>query len=236
MTHPKNSAADLYDRIKRKAPAYIDLLTAETDAEFDVAFTVLLEGAVTHLEKNTNNFALLGEEGLSGVLAGHLTIPGLTVTQEQNSNGHVDLTIVGDHCSPTRTRLGEAKIYDGPAYHIKGIGQLINKYSTGREGGGLLINYVRQKDIEGITAKLKVELDAKLPADQTGPCTPHTMKWSLVTEHKHSSGALIPVSHIGCNLYSDPGVVVAKKASSSPKKQPAGTQASPKKSTTKKVK
>lgn len=201
MTVDPNSAVIYFEVIGRKAPAYLDLLTAKTDEEFEVAFTALLEDVVQHLERNKKNFEKLDEEGLSAAFAGKLSIPGLTVTQETNSNGHVDLTIEADHCSPARIKLGEAKIYSGPNYHIKGIGQLLGRYTTGRETPGLLINYVRKKDIKGITAKLKTAMDKKLPENQTGPCDDHALKWSLVTKHEHSSGEIVSIGHIGCNLH-----------------------------------
>jgi hypothetical protein len=201
MTVDPNSAVILFEVIGRKAPAYLDLLTAKTDEEFEVAFTALLEGVVQHLEKNKKNFEKLDEEGLSAAFAGKLSIPGLTVTQETNSNGHVDFTIEADHCSPARIKLGEAKIYSGPNYHIKGIGQLLGRYTTGRETPGLLVNYVRKKDIKGITAKLKTAMDKKLPENQTGPCEDHALRWSLVTKHEHSSGEIVSIGHIGCNLH-----------------------------------
>lgn len=99
-------------------------------------------------------------------------------------------------------KLAEAKIYAGPRYHIKGVGQLIGRYTTGREGRGLLISYVRKKDIKGIVEKLRAAMDAELPEKQIGPCEDHTLKWSLKTSHKHSSGEVVPVDHIGCNLAS----------------------------------
>lgn len=201
MVAKKDSAAELMERLRVKAPAYIDLITANTEEEFDAAFTVLLESAVMHLEKNKKNFHKLGEVGLSGVLAGVLTIPGLTVTQETNSNGHVDLMIEADHCTPARLKLGEAKIYGSQSYHIKGIGQLLGRYTTGRETAGLLINYVRKPDIKGITEKLKAKMDSQLPQGQTGPCESHTLKWSITTKHLHSSGELLSVHHVGCNLH-----------------------------------
>jgi hypothetical protein len=202
MTTDKlDTAADLFERIKRKAPAYLDLITAETIEEFDAAFTTILEGAIMHLEKNKKNFQTLNEEGLSGVLAGCLTIPGLTVTQETNSNGHADLTIYADHCTPARVKLGEAKIYSSPSYHIKGIGQLLGRYTTGRETAGLLINYVREPDIKGITEKLKGKMDSQLPQGQICPCDYHPLKWSLTTKHVHSSGEVISVYHVGCYLH-----------------------------------
>jgi hypothetical protein len=153
------------------------------------------------MEKNKKNFTSLDEEGLSAVWAGVLSIPGLTVTQEANSNGHVDLTIEADHCSPARIKLGEAKIYSSPSYHIKGINQLLGRYTTGRGAPGLLINYIRKPDIKAIVAKLKKEMDKKLPADQAGVCKDHILKWSLLTKHKHSSGELVSIEHIGCNLF-----------------------------------
>jgi hypothetical protein len=201
MTLLKGSAYELFERIKIKAPEYIDLLTSESEDEFETAFTALLERAVLHLEKNKKNFIKLNENGLTGVLAAALSIPGFTVTQEANSNGHVDLTIEADHCSPARIKLGEAKIYRSPGYHIKGIGQLLGRYTTGRESPGLLINYVRKPDIKNITQKLKDALDKQLPEGQEQLCEDHTLKWSLLTRHKHISGEILPISHIGIFLY-----------------------------------
>jgi hypothetical protein len=202
MSSPENgNALDLFELLRRKAPEYLDLLTSETNEEFESAFTTLLGKAISHLEKNKKKFASLDEEGLSGVLAGTLTIPGMTVTQETNSNGHVDLTIEADHCTPSRIKLGEAKIYSGAAYHIKGLGQLIGRYTTGRESSGLLISYVRKKDIKTITETLKVQMNRDLPEQQVGESKDHALKWSFITSHEHSSGEVVEVAHIGCNLF-----------------------------------
>lgn len=202
MMLDQNNIAELFERIRRKAPEYLDMLTAETDEEFEQAFTSILERAILHMEKNKKNFQKLDEEGLTGALAGALTIPGLTVTQETNSNGHVDITIEADHCTPARIKLGEAKIYSTPSYHIQGIGQLLGRYTTGRETPGLLINYVRKPDIKGITEKLKLAMDSKLPENQIGPCEDHPLKWSIVTKHQHNSGEVLSMGHIGFNMFS----------------------------------
>jgi len=211
VTGDTDSYFALVERIRRRAPAYLDLLTAETDDQFEAAFEVVLEAAVRHLEKNKANFQSLNEVGLSGALAGALAIPGLTVTQEAHSNGHVDLTIEADHCFPARIKLGEAKIYDGCVYHISGLDQLLRRYTTGREGRGLIISYVRQRDINGLTTKLRLHMDEALPLSQKGPCQDHAIQWSFVTVHLHSSGEELQVGHIGCNLY----VEVNKPASTS---------------------
>jgi hypothetical protein len=66
---------------------------------------------------------------------------------------------------------------------------------------GLLSNFVRKPDIKAITAKLKMEMDKKLPENQTGPCEDYALKWSLLTKHKHDSGEILSVGHIGLNLH-----------------------------------
>lgn len=204
MTSDGNSLFDLVELIKGKAPEYVSLVTAQSDAEFEIAFDALLERAVSGLEKNTKNFKSLDEVGLSGCLALALSMPGLTVNQEAHSNGHVDITIDMDHCFPMRRKLGEAKIYDGPEYHVQGLGQLLKRYTTGREGRGLLIVYVRKQNISGLMKKIREKMDAEHPCQQQGDTVNHALKWSFLSSHAHSCGDLLDVSHVGCNLYNDP--------------------------------
>ena len=201
MTTGNNSAAELIRSIERKAPEYLDLLTAEPDEEFERAFDAVLQRAVAQLEANKDNFRTLGEVALTGALAMALSIPGLTLTQEEHSNGHVDVTIVADHCVPLRRKLGEAKIYRGLAYHLDGLDQLLNRYSTGREGRGLLIEYFRTRDIAGLVEQLRKDMDATHPYGQKINTADHVHKWSFLSMHSHSSGEAVEVAHVGCNLY-----------------------------------
>lgn len=204
MNDGENSLFDLVDLMKQKAPEYFNLLTAESDEDFEAAFETLLEKAVSRLEQNKKNFETLDEVGLSGILAAAINMPGLLATQETHSNGHVDLTIEADHCTPARRKLGEAKIYDGPAYHYKGLEQLLGRYTTGREGRGLLIVYFRKQNIAGLVKKIREKMDADLPCQQQGNTSNHKLKWSFLSTHAHSCGDNLEVSHIGCNLYTKP--------------------------------
>src|SRR5262249_38209128 len=129
--------------------------------------------------------------------------PGLTVLQEGHSNGHVDLIIEADHCMPMRRKLAEAKIYDGPAYHFKGLRQLLGRYTTGREGPGLLIVYVKKAGIAELIKKLRNAMDTDLPLKQQRPTEDYALKWSFLSVHGHSSGEDVQVGHVGCNLYVD---------------------------------
>lgn len=196
-----DSVAGYVEALQRKAPEYLALLTATNDQEFDAALDVLLERAIAGLEANSRNFAELSEVGLTGVLAMGLSVPGLTVTQEANSNGHVDMTIVADHSYPMRRRLGEAKIYDGPQKHFDGLEQLLIRYTTGREGRGLLIAYFLSQNIAGLVSRLRERMDEELPLQQQGATIDHPIRWSFLSRHLHSCGEALAVEHVACNLH-----------------------------------
>jgi hypothetical protein len=196
-----NTLSDFMELVKKNAPQYYDLVTAKSEAEFERAFLPYLESAITSLEKNKKVFNALSEDGLSSIVSIALNQPGLTCTRETNCNGHVDLTIVAHHCIPVRTKLGEAKIYNGPAYHIKGVAQLLNRYTTGREACGLLLNYVKQPDIKGLIMSLRKAMDTQMPHDQKGRALNSHLRWTFLTTHSHSSGENLDICHVGCNLY-----------------------------------
>jgi hypothetical protein len=196
-----NSLFSLVELMKKKAPAYLDLFTAKTEAEFDFAFEAMLEGAVAKLEQNSKNYEALSETGLTGVLAAALSVPGLHVTQETHSNGHVDIVIEAEYCSPMRRKLGEAKIYDGPSYHVAGLEQLLNRYTTGREGRGLVISYVRKTNITNLVKGVREHMDIELPCHQQGKTQDHALKWAFNSTHGHSCGENLQVIHIACNMF-----------------------------------
>lgn len=204
MSDQTDSALNFIEQIRQKAPEFLNLITAENNIDFEQAFDALLEKAVIGLETNKRNFASLDEDGLSGVLALALSVPGLSVTREAHSNGHVDLTIETNHCTPARRKLGEAKIYNGPAYHISGLQQLLDRYTTGRESRGLLIEYFRQRNIAGLVEKIRQEMDKNHPCQQHGDTSNHVLRWSFLSKHDHSCGETLEVGHIGCNLYIEP--------------------------------
>jgi hypothetical protein len=204
ISQQQGTLFQLVETLRRKAPAYLDLLTAQSDEEFEKAFDALLEQSVGALERNKTNFETLDEVSLSGAFALALSIPGLSVTQEAHSNGHVDITIVADHCIPARRKLGEAKIWDGAKYHIEGLKQLLGRYTTGREGRGLLIEYVKTKNIKGLLQTLRQTMNAERPCNQTMDAIDHLLKWSFVSTHAHTCGDDLEVGHIGCNLFTEP--------------------------------
>lgn len=201
MTVNPNSALAFAELLMKKAPNFVDLICASTDDEFDNAYDAFIGEAVDHLEVNKKNFAALDEVGLSGVFAASLKMPGVTVLQEAHSNGHVDITVYLHHCTPVRKKLFEAKIYDGPSYHISGLEQLLNRYTTGREGRGVVLSYVRKSNIAQLVKSVRAKMDEDLPCSQQGHTSDHTIKWSFLSHHAHSSGEELAVAHVSCNLF-----------------------------------
>jgi len=199
MSALDSTALQLGELILRKAPEYLDLLS-EDDAVFEKAFDAYLGRAVQGLETNRKNFSPLKEDGLTAALALALAIPCIEVSQQLHSNGHVDITIKIHDRHFTRTKLGEAKVYDGPDWHFQGVKQLLG-YSTGRECRGLVIAYVKKPNIEGLMQKVREAMDKELPENQQGPTMDHSLKWGFLSKHTHSSGALVEVGHVGCNMH-----------------------------------
>lgn len=196
MSHSK-----AYDYFNKLSPQTKDLITATTDNEFNEAFDRWLNEALIYLEKSKKNLQPLGEDGLSDVLVGTLNTPEISVTREQFSNGHVDITVKIIAASPHRVKLGEAKKWDGNKYHIKGLDQLLNRYTVGREDRGFVISYVKLKDIKGLFEKLREYIDESKPFALEGKCKDNGIRWSFLSAHKHNSGELIEICHVGCNLF-----------------------------------
>ncbi len=187
--------------INKLSPETLSLVCAESDEEFDKAFDICLIRAISDLEKNCKEYKSLSENGLSSVLASTLTTGELSVTREEHSNGHVDLTVKLVNSREKRTKLGEAKIWRGKEYHVNGIGQLLTRYITGRECRGFVISYVKQKNIKKLFEDLREYIDKNKPFDLVGFCKDHNIKWSFISEHEHSSGEQIEICSLGCNLF-----------------------------------
>jgi hypothetical protein len=173
-----------------------------TDEEFDEALEEHIGTAVEWLEENANALRADSEDSLSTTLAAKISIRKLVdATRETNSKGHVDITI--KVISTSRKRLGEAKIYDGYKYHVKGIKQLVERYSTGRERSGYMFCYVKNPNINAKIVALQSDCDGHLPCNQIGAATAHKArrKWAFETRHTHESGEELRVVHYGVNLH-----------------------------------
>ncbi len=203
MTHHEDSLAALVDHLSARSPRLhlLRMLSADGDEEFDAALEGVMEEAVAHLEKNARHLTDCDEETLSAFLVAYLNMPGfLRALQEAHSNGHVDITIEAEPSPPMRRRLGEAKIYNGPSKHVKGLMQLVSRYSTGREGAGFMVEYVKKPNIKAFAARIRNHMDKTKPCEQKGDSRDHRIRWAFSTRHRHDSGETLRVLHVNCNM------------------------------------
>lgn len=203
MASKNDSLVGLVDQLTTRCPQLhlLKMLSAGSEADFDSALEDLLEAAVVHLEKNARYLANCNENAITAFLIAYLNMPGfLRALQEDYSKGHVDITIEAEPALPLRRRLGEAKIFRGPSNHVKGLSQLVNRYSTGREGTGILIEYVKKDGIKALVDKIRKHMDKVKPCEQDGGCKDHRLRWAFSTRHGHISGELLNVLHVNCNL------------------------------------
>ena len=182
-------------------PGYHDLLRATSDKEFDDTFDGMLVNVICDIEKDAKNLGSLNENGLTSVISIAMNqIFGVKAKREENSNGHVDLTIDVEF-PRQRRRLGEAKIYSGYSYHKSGVNQLLNRYTTGREGRGMLIVYVKESNIKEKIDNLLEAMNQEKPCGQIGEACALPFRWSFLSNHLHHSGETMDLGHYGCNLY-----------------------------------
>ena len=200
MSQGGGTLYDLTDQLRQQSPEHLDLFASLSDDDFQTAFDSLLGKALAGLEESKKGFQTLEEPALSAVLRLAMLVPGLSVTLEQHSNGHADLTIESYRLGIARRILGEAKIHDGPKYHIDGVKQLLG-YMTGRELRGLIVVYMRKASGSLLMKKVRDTMDAELPEQQQGTTTAHPLKWAFDSRHSHSCGDTVRISHVACNLH-----------------------------------
>lgn len=174
-------------------------LLAESQEDFAIQVQEILEEVIDEIERGSRELSLLCENGLSSVLVIGINGRGVNAEREANSNGHVDITISSVSRRSNRI-LGEAKIYDGPVYHVTGMTQLLRRYATGRFQTGFVIEYVKREGIAQVVEAIRLHLDGALPLQQRGPSADHPIRWAFRTEHTHSSDDLYTILHFSCNL------------------------------------
>lgn len=208
MAYHDDSFIALVEQLTVRYPQLhlLKILSASSDEEFDAVLEEVIEAAAVYLEKNALHLANCDEESISAFLIAYLNMPGfLRALQETHSNGHVDITIEAEPSPPVRRRLAEAKIYRGPSYHAKGLEQLVNRYSTGREGAGIMVEYVKKPNIKALVDKIRKHMDAKKPCAQDGNSEDHRIRWTFSTKHHHTSGEMLRVLHVNCNMAATKG-------------------------------
>ncbi|GAB5541420.1 MAG: hypothetical protein SangKO_011800 [Sandaracinaceae bacterium] len=121
------------------APADPETFIRRLYAELDVC--------VTRAETKANHYSTLGEESITALaFMGPLDHIGYRVGCEPDHRGHADIIIEPGQVSGDRYRwLGEAKIHGAYDDLFYCLAQLLTRRTTGKEGRGGVILYVRTK-------------------------------------------------------------------------------------------
>lgn len=195
----KPNLRDYFDRLTPVARA---CMLAATPEEFCDAVEVALESALQHMESGARFYMEDDERKLTHVLVGCLGMC-VQVIPEGYSNGHVDVTVVHP-ARPAWRKLGECKIYHGPAYHIAGCRQLLSRYVTGRLPRAFCLDFVQEADIAAKFQGVREGVDADTTLNRLEPTSAHpSITWAFISRHGHSSGQEVRLLHLGCSLYWD---------------------------------
>jgi hypothetical protein len=183
---------------------------AQSQDGFIKAVEKLLEESIDHLEKNAKNYGKLGETGLSAVVVAYVNRFGIRADNEPNSNGHVDIHIENAFRRALSV-CGEAKVYDGPVYHVIGLGQVLD-YATGRCRFGFVIEYVKSSGTAaGAADEIEKHMNTVLPERQKGNAVKHAeIELALTTTHGHRRGHDLHILHLIANLKPPAGRIAAR--------------------------
>lgn len=199
MNQPENSLRALQQYMENKSPATLRVFFSQNEREFIEGVDLILEIAIRRLEANAASHNDLGELTLSTMLSDLINQAAIPCEKESYRNGHVDITISHPH-QPFQY-LGECKIYSGFKTHWNGCDQLLNRYSSGRDSRGFVLEFFRRPEMYALLAALKDRFDKEFPHEMKGSSTTHHIKGAFVTLHTHFTKTDIEVLHLGCNLY-----------------------------------
>ncbi len=199
---PESSAERWFCILQVLNPGIRELLLAETQPKFIDATEHAIERAIRRIENASKEYSKLGERGLSQLLVDFLSSAGYRATAETNNNGHVDV-LVEDAFGRGWRYLGECKLYRGYKYHVDGCEQLLG-YCTGRDPRAFLMGFFDRQGGFTKMDQLRVDLDARLPLQQTAQSCGHRISGAFLTCHKHESGFDVEILHLACAVPKSP--------------------------------
>jgi hypothetical protein len=201
QNEPENTLRDFVRYLDRELVGTSLVYFSDNERESVEAVDVVLNIAIRTLEENAKSHSRLGELALSTMLTDLISRSAVPCQKEGYRNGHVDI-IVGHPRLKHFQYLGECKIYKGFRHHCSGCEQLLNRYSTGRDMRGFLLEFFNRSDMYKLLQTLKTKFDTVFPLEMKAPSKEHGhIKGAFVSLHSHFTSTDVEVLHLGCNLY-----------------------------------
>jgi hypothetical protein len=200
MHQPVNLVREFLKFVDSNIPGASLLYFADNEAQFVKAVDLILDVAIRRLEENAATHRSSDELALSTMLS-DLIKYAAPCGKESYRNGHVDVAI-GHPRKEQFQYLGECKIYNGFKRHCGGCDQLLNRYSSGRDVRGFVLEFFNRPGMYKLLGDLKTQFDQKVPLKMKGSSTPHDhIKGAFISLHTHFTQTDVEVLHLGCNLY-----------------------------------
>jgi hypothetical protein len=198
---PDNKLREFAQYMDRELPGTALLYFSTSEREFVEAVDFVLDVAIGTLEQNAASHKDLGELALSTMLSDLMRQSAIPCEKESYRNGHVDITVIHPRMRHYQY-LGECKIYAGFKRHCSGCDQLLNRYSSGRNARGFLLEFFNRRGMYRLLQGLKKQFDQDSPLAMKGRSRQHEhIKGAFISLHKHFTSAEVEVLHLGCNLY-----------------------------------
>ncbi|SFR00764.1 hypothetical protein SAMN04487773_0965 [Enterobacter sp. kpr-6] len=185
---------DLKGLLKRKFAANNEQFVEQLYIDIDDAIHLL------ETQKHMYQQGHWGEDELTGVITAFLKGRNYDAEHDTQHGGHIDLLV--KHQLGRFEWIGEAKLWDGPAYIYGGWTQLNERYGTGtyRDNFGGIIIYVKQKKSQEKFSAWQSHLleqvnDAVITPDNQNP-----LRFSSTTNHPASNQPYF-VRHMAVSLF-----------------------------------
>jgi len=198
---PENSLDEFLRYLDARLPGTAQVYFSEDRQSFRAGVEAAVDASIRSMERSAKFHHGRGELELSKTLCDLLERAAIPCVAEGYSNGHVDVTVT--HPRVARfVVLGECKMWNGQARHRAACAQLLDRYATGREAGGFVLEFVGVRGMYRLLSELRSSLGIERPPSMvSGPKNHPDIEGGFHTTHEHHTGALVVVFHIGCNVF-----------------------------------
>jgi hypothetical protein len=180
----------------------IEILHPETGEVFVERLYKELGAVIRDIEGSASLRQNDGEDRITIDVITSLRRSGYNATHDAYSKGNADITVAQDYF----VWLGEAKIHHSYDWLLKGLKQLLGRYTTGREDGSGLLVYIKGSNAKAVLDEWRRRLEngneCNLKGTEDAQQPEKLAFWSI---HAHEgSGLELRTKHLGVSLFHNP--------------------------------
>lgn len=192
----------LLERIDPEVSGFMKRKFASTTEEFVTQLYADLDDAMYTLETQKHMYqdAKWGEDELTAVIIAFLKGRNYDAEHDTQHGGHIDILV--KHQLGRFAWIGEAKLWNGPAYIYGGWNQLNERYGTGtiRDNHGGIIIYVKIKKSADKLSDWKQHLEENVTDAEITDDESNALRFSSKTMHP-ATNQPYTVRHMAVSLF-----------------------------------